>query len=81
MVTELGIVIEAKPVQPLKALDSIVVTELGIDIEVKLLQFSNAFSAITETVFGMVYSVIIDLGGYLMISVVSLLNNIPLIEQ
>ena len=38
LVTELGIVIEVKPVQPEKHRYSKLVTELGIVIEVKLVQ-------------------------------------------
>jgi hypothetical protein len=38
LVTELGIVIEAKPLQPKNALFPMLVTELGIVTEVKPLQ-------------------------------------------
>ena len=41
-VTELGIVAEVKPVQPLNALFPIIVTELGMVTEVKLVQPENA---------------------------------------
>ena len=38
LVTELGILMEVKELQPEKARDSIIVTELGILIDVKELQ-------------------------------------------
>ena len=49
MVTELGIVTEVKPEQPLNACEPIVVTEFGIVIEVKLVHPWNAELHIDET--------------------------------
>ena len=56
-VTELGIVIDVKPLQLLKAPYPILVTEFGIVIDVNLLQFVKAQSPILVTEFGMVTDV------------------------
>ena len=50
-------VIEARPVQPLKASSPIEVTELGMVTEVKPVQPSNALSPIVVTELGMVTEV------------------------
>ena len=52
VVTELGMLIEDKPLQPLKAPSSIEVTELPIETVFKPVQFWNAHSQIVVTEFG-----------------------------
>ena len=62
-VTEFGIVIDVKPLQPEKALFPILVTELGIVTEVRPLQSSKARYPILVTEY-FEFSKVIDLGNH-----------------
>ena len=59
-VTELGIVIDVKRLQPAKVLYSILVTELGIVTDVNPLQSEKADSSISLTVYSDSFTLIED---------------------
>ena len=64
LVTLLGMVIEVKPVQPLKAKSPILVTLLGMVIDVKFWQLTKAAPAICSIPAGITYAPLKDGGRY-----------------
>ena len=60
LVTEFGIVIDVKQMQPLKAKPAILVTELGIVINVKLMQSSKAEFPTLVTLYSVSFTFIDD---------------------
>ncbi len=80
LVTELGMVMEVRPLQYKNAPLPMLVTELPMVTEVRPLQPENADLPIVVTELGMVYVPCFPL-GYRISSVCDLLNNTPSIEE